>query len=670
MEVAAAAPTSTPWGNIQISVTIDLTQFPLVHMVVPSAQGQWSLKVNPGSAAVDTEVLGGNGTSATGSFTANLASITGWSGIHTFLLKFWTVGNGQPVVLKALSLESLASRGLPAQATGRWLPWEVGGELIWPDGSKVTYQDRFLSPSLLVRSCDVVPATADLELALVGATSAMTWQGSTDGETTPSVWTSTFTKLDFGTAGKPLVTGPGFGYAVATDLPTVHRASASDVSSVLSALQTGAQTTSSGGGTWGMSFPRISKPTTFHIAVALSPNANTASLRTQAAVAITGASPPISTTVVDMVQRFLSDVPHPKNLQLRSVPALGVTSTEISGTYDAAWAFLLQNTVAPGAVASDYRYPQMPTGKPSLWNDGAPPAKSMAAWDSVLALQAYSLSDPSFAWDCLEGLLSLVGADGVLKGEGLPTRVAQTLWVVYQRKADRQRLSQLYPALKRFLQWKQATPYWIFASPQWTGGSQRDMEFVVSNVFDQGYAMQIAHELGLAQDVLYWQQQQATEYEDIAQWFWDSAGNGPFQYYTAPSGPRSAGNLTWCLTGIALPGMPKVQADSLQQHLASTFAPAAPMGGLHYPKYPDISLIVYGLYERGHQTLARQVAECCVRDIVRAGEFAEDYTTLSVGAPEPQGVVPSCFGATMFIEFCLLLDGLRYSNGPLERVSL
>jgi hypothetical protein len=64
------------------------------------------------------------------------------------------------------------------------------------------------------------------------------------------------------------------------------------------------------------------------------------------------------------------------------------------------------------------------------------------------------------------------------------------------------------------------------------------------------------------------------------------------------------------------------------------------------------------------------VAECCVRDIVRAGEFAEDYTTLSVGAPEPQGVVPSCFGATMFIEFCLLLDGLRYSNGPLERVSL
>ena len=666
-------PLSGGGGTIMTDALVNLDDFPLANLVVAAAGGPWILELAPGPGSVQTEVLRGSATQSSQAFVVDIPATLGWTGTRTLSVRFTATGAPEPTVVGNLSFGSSAAvRGLADSAKGSWLPWEMGGELLWADGSTVAYTDQFVASDVLVRTCVVQPGSNGIVLALVGATTAQSWQGSVDGEAVTTTWLPADTTAQTAPPDGMLLRGFGFETFITSGSRTSSYAFASDLPTLLARLYRGETTPSDHDVMWGMALPRISNPTTFRVAVAFAHGGNTVSLGAQAAAAASGRQgPPLrSRTVAQTIQNMLASVPHPAQFDLTSVPSLEVTGQQIAATYAAAWSFLYQSTVDARAITTTFSYPQMCVAKPALFNDGAPPAKAENSWDTVLALQAFSLWDAGFAWDCLEGLLGLVGSDGIMQGEALASRVAQTLWIVQQRAPNRSRLAALYPAVKRFLQWKQANPYWVYDSTQWTGGPQKDMEIVTSTVWDQGFAVMIADYIGLKADVAYWREQQQLQYKDIVLWFWDSKGAGPYQYYDVNTGQRGSGNLTWCLTALALSDLPNSQVSSLQDAFKATFRPEAPFGGLHYPKYPDISLLVYGLYDRGMVSEARQLIQCCLRDIVRAGEFAEYYSTEAPGSPQPQGVFPSCFGATQFIEFSLLTDGLRYSQGPLQHVSL
>ncbi len=665
--VSAQAPAATPWGDIQVQVTVDMDRYPLVRVTVPSAVGAWSLKVNPGSWPNDLEVIGGSGTTATGTFIADVARMTGWHGQQTFWLKFWAVGNGQPVTLTSLAFLSAAAEGVASAVETSWLPWQIDGSATMADGTVVQYTDAWSSPEVLVRTMHIRPGAGGGDLVLVGdAGSAQWWLGNPQGEPVSQIWVPVPVQTSLDADGTVTVDAGAFSYSIVTDTPPIWRGTAADGAGVLGAAGGKTSTPQSGrGASWGFRLAPVGGPATVRVAVGFAlaqEGKGEAAKRARAALTPAARGAGASSGM----QQFLATVPHAEDFTLKRVPTLGVTAEQLGATYLAAWAFVHGNATGPLPGAVRYPYPQMPAGKPSLWNDGPAPAQPTAAWDSIVALQPYSLMDPEFCWGCLEGVLSLVDAEGVLHGEGLPTRLAQTLWLVYERSPNPARLRQLYPALRRFLLWKQADPYWVYGNTPPMGGTQRDLDFVASSIFDQGFAARLAPEAGAPEDVKFWQRQQSAQYANLVRWFWEPDGTGPFQYYTA--GARNPGNMLWCMAALGLPGLPAAQANSLLDLFRSRFDASLPFGGLQYPKYPEMSLLVYGLLDRDQPDLAAQVVEVALRDIARAGEFSEDYTTHSAGAPQPQGVTPSCFGATMCLDFSLLHNGVRSDQGKLTRI--
>jgi hypothetical protein len=158
-----------------------------------------------------------------------------------------------------------------------------------------------------------------------------------------------------------------------------------------------------------------------------------------------------------------------------------------------------------------------------------------------------------------------------------------------------------------------------------------------------------------------WNQRRQAVYQDALRWFWAADGSGPYQYYQG--GTRQAGNSTWALSVVAVDLLSGGQLQGVLGQIRAAFDPALPFGGMRYPKYPEMSLLVYGLLDRGQHELAIALAQACVRDVVRAGTFSEYYSVDSPGAPQPQGVRPSCFGACMAIDFTLILNGVRGDQG-------
>ncbi len=148
--------------------------------------------------------------------------------------------------------------------------------------------------------------------------------------------------------------------------------------------------------------------------------------------------------------RLLGTLPHPLDFELRLVDAKGVTPDAIRRMYYKAWVFLLQDTLPP-MPENGYPYPQVCCGKPSLWAEGHPKSRPSAQWESMIGMQFLSWVDPEAAWRSFEGMMTLVDENGILGGEGLPSRHVQTAWTVYCATGDTARLRNVYPALKRML---------------------------------------------------------------------------------------------------------------------------------------------------------------------------------------------------------------------------
>ena len=91
-----------------------------------------------------------------------------------------------------------------------------------------------------------------------------------------------------------------------------------------------------------------------------------------------------------------------------------------------------------------------------------------------------------------------------------------------------------------------------------------------------------------------------------------------------------------------------------------------PFAGFDAAKYPDMNYTVYGLIDKNKVTLARNLLEANIRDIVLTNSvFAETYRN-----GKPSGVRPSIFGMASIIDFVLLKNNYFYQKGEPHVVNL
>ena len=359
--------------------------------------------------------------------------------------------------------------------------------------------------------------------------------------------------------------------------------------------------------------------------------------------------------------RLLQAIPEPDTTDLlKTVNPKGATAEGIRQAYYKAWVFTIQNVIP--ADKKSYPYPQLAAGKPSLWDEGERRAPFSAAWESFLGTQFYAFIDPKTAVASFKGLMSLVDADGMLGGESLPSRKAQTAMVLFRLTGDLEMLKETYPALCRYMAWRMKYSHWIYGdfkpNPQW-----KDAEFVFSAIIDMEHLADVATLLGKPEEAKQWQAKRAAFYKESQKWFWATPTTPPVQNWCGNGPvPNPQDHAIWVTTALYMDGM--LEGDYLKSTLAkfdALYDTEANFAGFGMPKYPDMSYSVYGLLKQGYPARARGVMEACIRDIVRAGApFAEQYVGDDFRA---DGVRPSLFGSSTIIDFTMLMNGYKYDRG-------
>jgi hypothetical protein len=355
-------------------------------------------------------------------------------------------------------------------------------------------------------------------------------------------------------------------------------------------------------------------------------------------------------------------IPHPLNFSISHIDAKGVTADDIRLAYYKAWVFLDQDIIPP--EGDRFPYYQMATGKASLWDEGHPAAPFSASWESFVGMQLYAFVNPEISWSCLKGLMSLVDADGMLGGESLPSRKAHTAWLLYKLTSDSLSLEEIYPAIERYLKWRMKNPRWIYGN--YDNKEEKDIEFVVSVIVDMSYMSKIAQFLGKAEATREWDMARAGYIEQCRKWFWTSPQEIPTSH---PNARPRQGMPIMITTAMVLPELQGDYFESLLGKFYTFYETEKAFGGFAAPKYPDMDFTIYGLLQNGKKTLARNMIECNLRDVVRAQRvFAETYEGLET--PHPSGVRPSIFGAAAVIDFSLLKNGYIYREAESSQVEL
>jgi hypothetical protein len=310
---------------------------------------------------------------------------------------------------------------------------------------------------------------------------------------------------------------------------------------------------------------------------------------------------------------------------------------------------------------NDFPFPQVACGKPSLWAEGHPKARPSAQWESFVAMQLTALVDPETAWASFEGLMSLVDDEGTLGGEGLPSRHVQTAWVLYRLTGDRNRLANVYPAMKRLLVWKASDPRWIFKEQ--TPPGLKDAEFVVHALMDMFWAVRICAVLGMPEEARFWEEWIERLGGDYRRWFWETPGGTPWFTYHDEQGRHSGERHSWTLQGLALPErvLGEPQKQSLLELLRSMLDDSVPYGIRGLNKHPQINYAMVGVWTYGKPEEAARMAEYAMSAVTMAGEFSECYSdTFPVKC---WGVTPSMFGAASMIDCALWHNGIILGDG-------
>lgn len=381
---------------------------------------------------------------------------------------------------------------------------------------------------------------------------------------------------------------------------------------------------------------------------------------------------PVATTLAQTKGDFdswLQDVPAPGEWGVTGVDARGVTAQAHEKMYYSAWVFMLQNLVnALPENSVSYPYPQMMAGKPSLWNEGSEGNPGTAQWESAFGYQMLSFVMPDIAWDAYLGLLSEVDSSGIIGGESLPTRLAQTAWMLYENSGDAAKLASAYPDLKRFLDWAEDSPRWICCGHDIP--EEKDLQFVASWLFDAEFAVKIADELGMTSDVALWQSKRTAMIADVGDLFFGAPDviHGLSYPYTEIPPAWGVGNDMFKTTAISIDGLAPALMNRLTSFFMSIHRPDRDLSNFHYHKYPDVSLITYGLLDNGGHVEAREFAASALRDVIRGKEFAEVLVP-TAGGVSAESVAPSLFTAAEAIELTWLMNGVRIDSGAPQAFS-
>ena len=360
--------------------------------------------------------------------------------------------------------------------------------------------------------------------------------------------------------------------------------------------------------------------------------------------------------------RLLSQVPHPVSFGVEGHGQVPADTHRL--WYYGAWTFLLGQLMPP-LPENNYPHYSIAEGKPSLWAEGDPNAPAQCSWTCFMAVGLLAPMMPDRAWDIYEGIMSGVDDAGVLRGECLPSRKAHGAWMLVNATGDQERLRRVYPAIKRYLIWREKNPRWIWGSGPGAHDipDEKDSDFVASHLIDVDYAVRIASMLGLKDDVAFWREMTAREIANYRQWFF-ADGNNPKNFYftehrTHTFKDRTEQNASYILNGLAFRGLPDDIANSLRGFYLQLRTPGKPMLGIDFVKYGETSFIAYGLQDQGMRQEADEfVAQMLVDTMRPQADFAEELR-LANGKPVSTGVRPSMFLALQMIDFTLIRNGVR-----------
>ncbi|MGI6164602.1 MAG: hypothetical protein ACOYEN_01205 [Limnochordia bacterium] len=631
-----ATGTKGPWGTMEHWLEVDLDNLPYFYVSVPVSQGSWALKVK-GEGETQDLVLQKD-TDATGSFLYDVVKATGWQGKKRFKIRFFTIGVGKETVLNQSFVCGTDGglRGADCFETS-WSPEELGFRADY-QGGKVLIEgsDFFYDENTLVRTLHAKRMMGRLVLAGRGGT-RVTWDQANNVLT---------------------VDCEGFSYSIA--LPHDLFIQYARFSDPL-ALRCNKPGEVSDQGYWALYIDSSIESREIQISLAFSvaQKGNTVAFDRALVPLIKGNWLERKQSQTFFWNRILAKVPQPKNFALVGIEPLGVTPCQIRRAYYSAWVFVV-SSVLPIMEETGFGYPQMSCGKPSLWAEGAYEARPSASWESFFGIQFLAYVDPNTAWQAFQGLMSLVDEEGVLGGESLPSRKAQTAMVLYQLTGNKEELLRAYPAIKRYLLWRRKNPRWTFKEHDYP--DVMDLDFVVSALIDMKYAQQIAEILDAQDDISMWKWSRESFFADCLDWFWETPTSEPVEYHNIKTGENNIGNPLWISTALHLDLLEEGEhLTSLTNRFFSVFDPNRIFCGFEVPKYPELSFVVYGLYERGFDEAAGILANICVRDVTRANMFAEQY--LIEEFPYPDGVRPSMFGAALLIDMLWVKNGYRYDLG-------
>lgn len=628
--------TSTgPYGSITREATVDLNQSPTLAISIIGGTGGWAVKVRAEGEA-DIPLLASEGPQ-TGVFTADIPSITGWKGTRTFKLVLFAVGQGKSVDINEVRFLRLPGRVTAAKS--RWYPHQIRTDASLSPDLGLEDTVAFMDTDTVARRLSIHSGKVG-RLRLMGSflQGRIAWE---EKRQQIHLW------------------GNRFDVTIAFSRPARWKGVRS--SGVDWVAPVGKANAASG--VWAVDFPDTKAGDEIVVVARFTPGKNEKSIRLDTLKNL--ADPTAFAQAVKKQEMYwdrqLASVPHPRDFTLRTVDAKGITAENLRRTYYRAWVFLLAG-ILPPMLENNYPYSQFPTGKPSLWSEGAPRAQASAQWESFVAMQALSLVMPQTAWDAYSGLLSLVGQDGSLNGEGLPSCHAQTAWTLYQATGDKSRLRANYPALKRLLLWKAANPRWIYKGS--TPPTQKDQQFVLYVLQDMGYARRIADVLGMPDEAKFWKAQRGNVSQNFHRWFWETPGGVPYRIYDTATGKRSGANSPWNLTALELPlsTLTAPARDSLLTSFRTQFRPQVPFLVPGLSRWADYIGTQRGLFQYGYVTEAAMMADAGMRDVTRAGEFSETYNQ-GASPPTPDGVRPSVFGTRFAIDGAFWHNGVVFDEG-------
>lgn len=656
--------TTKDWAAVKTSVTVNVTDHTKIAIRVPAVSHSWALELSNagGSTKLQADV------SQAGVFVYDL-STTGWSGSTTFDLRLFATKAtpGSVAVDDIVIYDEPDLNGWTSSATSftnTWAPSRLDSHATYSGGGAITATDYFSDKSTVARQIDATGLTAGTFAVTSGVIS-----GTPSWDAQARVLTVT-TMDDVRAYHFPANLTVYFGTKTSGNVTFTVSAADTHWFAVLPAGEIARIS---------IGFSPVSTATEDY------PLAGAVTAATASATSATDAT--TATATWDTFwNAFLTKVPAPQDFSLHGVDNYGVDDADVQTAYYRAFINLEQN-VLPATPETGNYYVQLGTGKASGWMSGSPGTKNVASWDSLLGMQVLVYADPTTAMESFKGMMALVDdagditADSDKGGESLPSRKAQTAWILYQATGDKAALEEVYANLTRHLTWESKNLHWMVKDRGIYNEKQRDSEFVTSLLIDLEYAKKISTLLDHPADVTSWEQTQSHLQTKFDDWFIQADGSFAQKINLAAdddsaavTGVASTGDSSAVLGALHAPGLSAAARTAIKTRMTDWDATKQFAGLGSNLKAPNAQFITYGLLDQEQDSAkAGTLVGSIIRDVVRTGWFAEVYKQSGNGtsdAPVTDGVRPSLFGLSMFIDAVWQNNGYRLDIGEPSFVRL